>query len=57
MTVHRCAFCAGKVSNPARGRQVTVTTTESQPVAPLGKTPVRLPVCVAPVPSVARTYS
>src|ERR1700722_20156430 len=41
---------------PAHAGQVTVTTTESQPVAPLGNTPASLLVCTAPVPSVARTW-
>src|SRR5580693_365282 len=55
----RC-YLRGSVRRP-RGRrrtpgQVTVTTTESQPVAPLGNTPASLLVWTAPVPSVARTW-
>src|SRR5208282_1603613 len=40
----------------AEGRQVTVTTVESQPLAPLGKTWVRADVWVTPALSVARTW-
>src|ERR1700685_929085 len=55
----RC-YSVGSVRRP-RGSlrtpvQVTVTTTESQPVAPLGNTPAWLAVWTAPVPSVARTW-
>src|ERR1700761_1092429 len=37
--------------------QLTVTTTESQPLAPSGTGEAACEVCVAPVPSVARTRS
>src|SRR5215469_1783700 len=40
-----------------RCRHVTVTTTESLPVAPAGKTPARREVWVVPWLSVARTWS
>src|SRR5580704_2776775 len=55
----RC-YSVGSVRRPRGSRrtpaQFTVTTTESQPVAPLGNTPASLLVWTAPVPSVARTW-